>query len=695
MKKTTFILIFAIACATGYSQWEHSGGPEGTRLDNIEYAQGRLFADMAYYSDDNGDTWHEYSARPTDKHISSFIESGSRILITGNNTVYGSDNKGDSWTEKITGLPGDMQVPNVFTDGSTVYLVTFSGDLYSSTNDGDSWSEVTTNLDKYKIMDMVFINDTMVAYTEDPFKGDDAIHWSTDAETWTASNYPDYAVTSLEIAYNKVYAIAQNDGLYISSDNGNTFANVNSDINSGFLLENNSDLFYFSKDDGVNLLSEDGTTLTPKQNGIATNILSDLISANNILFLATGIGVYRSGNNAENWTLANEGLGYQPVNAMVNLGDTLFAGTGGGVWRSYSYGLRWVPVGLNGKVISSMVYANDAIYVVANVNNAVENVYMSDDLGETWSEVGSGLPSTQNGSVTAFKNNLIFKAFGEIYKLEGFTGTWQQIRSNSGAIWADGDYLYVGGNVLQRTSDLSSWENLSGLNNDIDHFTKDNQYYYAGGIYRSTGQRPMYRSSDGVSFSEFTTGLPQCDGGSLATRNDTTYYAVTKHKSESGSIQVYDSIYVYETYSDASGWTLFQELLPDIITCTLYGTEESLLLASAVSAKGLYRYNFQPIPEVPDTVDQIEYPPVSNADIPFEEENISLNIYPNPVSDNITIQSGQPVNAVTVFNQQGISLIRKNGGNIQSVDVSSLSPGFYFISIEQNDQISTRRIIIK
>ena len=514
-KKLTLVAILMITLSQVFSQWQHSGGPEGKRIDDIKYAQGRLFADMAYYSDDNGDSWHVYTARPTNSHISSFIESGSRILITGNNTVYGSDNKGDSWTEKTTGLPGDMQVPNVFTDGSTVYLVTYSGDLYSSTNNGDSWSEVTTNLGDFKIMDMVFINNTMVAYTEDPSQGDDAIHWSTDAQTWTASNYPDYSVKSLEIAYGKVYAIAQNDGLYISSDNGNTFVNENSDITSGFLLENNNDLFYFSKDDGVNLLSEDGTTLTPKQNGIATNILSDLLSANNILFLATGIGVYRSGNNAANWTLANAGLGYQPVKAMVNLGDTLFAGTNAGVWRSYSYGLRWVPIGINGKIISSMVYANDAIYAVASVNNAVENVYMSDDLGETWSTVGTGLPSTQFGSITAFKNNLIFKAFGGIYKLENFTGTWQQIRSNSGEIWSDADYLYVGGDVLQRSPDLSSWEDLSGLNNNISLFTKDSEYYYAGGIHRGGGIQQMYRSSDGVNFTLFKTGLPNCDGAGI------------------------------------------------------------------------------------------------------------------------------------------------------------------------------------
>jgi hypothetical protein len=71
-----------------------------------------------------------------------------------------------------------------------------------------------------------------------------------------------------------------------------------------------------------------------------------------------------------------------------------------------------------------------------------------------------------------------------------------------------------------------------------------------------------------------------------------------------------------------------------------------------------------------------------------------FKIYPNPATDNITIISEQPINRVTIFNQQGISVIRKNGGPIQSVDVSTLSPGVYFISIEQDNQNSIKKIMI-
>ena len=697
-KKLTFLAILMITLTQVFSQWQHSGGPEGTRVDHIEFAQGRLFANMNYYSDDNGDSWQEYTNRPGTKPITSFIEAGNRIMLTTNNTVYVSDDKGDSWSEKTSGLPADMQVPNVFTDGSTVYLVTYSGDLYKSTNNGDSWTSISDNLDKFKIEKMVFINGKLVAYTKNPFTADDAIHWSTDGETWNKSDFPDKSVTSLETDNSKIYAIAKNNGLYISSDDGSTFTRENTNITSGQIIENKGQLLYFSKDDGVNLLSKDGKTLTPKQNGIATNLLNGLVSGNNNLFLATYVGVYRSGNNADSWTLANKGLGYQAIQDMVNMGDTLFAGTyNSGVWRSYSYGLRWVPIGLTGKDIQSMVHANNAIYVVAAVNNTVENVYMSDDLGETWETVGTELPTTQFGSITSFKNNLIFKAFDKIYKLENFTGTWQEIKNTSGAIWANEEYLYVGGTVKQRTSDLSAWENLTGLDDAIGHFTKDNQYYYAGGITRGGSIKVMYRSSDGVAFSTYTTGLPNSDGQSLVTRNDTTYFAVTERRADAGSsLLFYDSIYVYQTHAGASGWIRFQETIPDVTVCTLFDTEESLLLASNVSAKGLYRYNFNPIPDVPDTVDQIEYPPVETA-LPSNISNTNeVKMYPNPVSNSLTIESIETIQSIRIYDLSGkiVKHSQVNGKGIV-LDMSDLGEGMYLLQVQGQNGMQGMHKIIK
>jgi len=694
MRKLSILLIAAI-CLEVSAQWQHSGGPEGKKVTKMYHSQGRVFVGLQYYTDDNGDTWDIDMTPPFTGPVSSFIESGSRILIGGNNSVYSSEDKGGSWVQKVSGLPGDMQVPTLFTDGSTVYLVTYAGELFSSTNGGDSWFEITTNLGKFKIKDMTFINDKIVAYTQNPYTADDAIQWSADAATWTSSNFPDVAVKSLEVAFNKVYAIAQNDGLYISSDNGSTFSNENTGIVSGQLLENNGDLFYFSSDDGVNLLSADGKTLTPRQDGIITNSLNVLISANNILFLGTSIGVYRSGNGGSSWSLANKGLGYQPIADMVSMGDTLFAGTAnGGIWRSYSFGLRWVPVGLNEKDVQSMVFANNAIYAVARMNNKVENVYMSDDLGATWEVVGSNIPSSQYASIEAFKNNLILSAFDGVYKLENFTGSWQKIKSSAGSAWSDGTYLYIGGSVMQRTSDLTTWEDLTGLNDGISLFSKDSEYYYAGGIYRGGSIKQMYRSSNGTSFTLFNTGLPNCDGKDLITRKDTTYFAFQELKSVSPALGM-NEMTVYQTYPGVTGWTQFQEKLPDVIAGSLLKTNESLLLASEAGAYGLYRHNFKPIPDVPDTVDQIEYPPLETA-LPSNISNTNeVNIYPNPVSISLTIESIETIQLLRIYDLTGKAMKHSQvNGNSVSIELSDLDAGIYLLKIKGvNGKTETHKIV--
>ncbi len=620
MKKWKKILIATVFILIGISsqhllaQWEHSGGPEGGTIQNLYFSQGRIFANMEYFSDDRGDIWQVYNNAPfTDKPIVSFVESGSRMILTGNNKVYASDNKGNNWSEKMSGLPSDIQVPRAFIGPSSLYLVGFDGKFFTSNNHGDSWQNITTDLGNFRIYQLVFVNNMMVAYTENPFKADEAIFYSSNGINWNQSNFKDIKVSSLLANNGIVYASTQSNGLYISSDNGITFSQANTSLNKGQLVNNNGNVFYFSNTDGVNLLAANGQSVTPKNNGVATNFLYSLVGGDGVLYLGTEIGVYRSGDDGNNWTLANKGLGYQPINALENDGDVLYAATDGGVWQSNSYGLRWVPIGLNEYLIQNLVKANGVLYALAQANLKI-NVFKSADGGQNWVPAGTNLPSSQYGSLHVFKNNLLLStSTSGIYSLTNFSGSWQKINNASGNLWDDGTYLYVGKDVLKRTSDLSTWQNLSGLNTGIGHFTKDQDYYYAAGIWRSSGMQQMYRSSDGINFTLYNTGLPKLDGVDIVTRDNVTYFAFQKHKPSGGSIQVYNDLYVFKINMGDTEWTEFQPEIPKVLTADLHLTNESLLVGSSISSEGLFRYNFLAIPPVPDDVDVIDYPPLDPA----------------------------------------------------------------------------------
>jgi hypothetical protein len=85
-----------------------------------------------------------------------------------------------------------------------------------------------------------------------------------------------------------------------------------------------------------------------------------------------------------------------------------------------------------------------------------------------------------------------------------------------------------------------------------------------------------------------------------------------------------------------------------------------------------------------------------------DEAKKTLNIYPNPVIDNLNIKirvSVESLVGIMIFNQQGMVLTtfnpvaRSSGEWTESLDISSFKPGVYLVRITINGNISTKRFI--
>ena len=76
----------------------------------------------------------------------------------------------------------------------------------------------------------------------------------------------------------------------------------------------------------------------------------------------------------------------------------------------------------------------------------------------------------------------------------------------------------------------------------------------------------------------------------------------------------------------------------------------------------------------------------------------NINLYPNPTSNilNIENRTSEIVSSIAIYSING-SLVRniKNSQNIQSVDVSELQSGIYFVKVERNDQVLNYKFIKK
>ncbi len=78
-----------------------------------------------------------------------------------------------------------------------------------------------------------------------------------------------------------------------------------------------------------------------------------------------------------------------------------------------------------------------------------------------------------------------------------------------------------------------------------------------------------------------------------------------------------------------------------------------------------------------------------------ESGNIALKVYPNPAVDRITIQSGETIEAVSIFNLTGEKLSEHTGfdSGLATVNVSQLSTGVYLLKIKTSTGAAYRQII--
>ena len=77
----------------------------------------------------------------------------------------------------------------------------------------------------------------------------------------------------------------------------------------------------------------------------------------------------------------------------------------------------------------------------------------------------------------------------------------------------------------------------------------------------------------------------------------------------------------------------------------------------------------------------------------FQTKNLKATIYPNPASNNFTIQIENEVKLVEIYSLQGQKVLTSNTKN---VNVSSLSKGMYLVRIEdENNAVATQKLVIE
>jgi len=402
-----------------------------------------------------------------------------------------------------------------YESNGTIYTVTgnFSaGGVFKSTDGGQNWELCNKGLPlTSKILgfygddDYIYVGNWLMGI----YRSDDQGNTWNEANNGIAEN--ERSINTIYTSDNKVYAGANFGGMYVSDDHGDNWIQKSNGLEGAGQgvhgITKSGNTLFIATSLGVYKSDDEGDNWTASSNGIPPDKIYsfDIEKKDNLLFVCALDGIYRSNDNGLNWIKldGNFSTGVYTIKVYEN---DIYSGSNGQVYVSQDDGENWTALG-TGLPQYSYIYA---IHVSDNsllcgVN--VRGTYMYDAETETWNLSNSGLINTSVLDMTVDGSDLLavtlIADFGQIFKTEDNGASWQlsdNIAGEAGyhAIMNTGSHLFVGsdGDYIYRSSDHGeSWEHVLFPEfpaSYVSCFCQNNGVFFAGGfgfnidVYRST-----------------------------------------------------------------------------------------------------------------------------------------------------------------------------------------------------------------
>jgi photosystem II stability/assembly factor-like uncharacterized protein len=331
--------------------------------------------------------------------IRSFARAGTKLFGAANTGIQTSTDNGGSWTFSAFS-DGAFSFSS---DGNVIYLGSASK-VFKSTDLGTTWIDVSTGLGKGGIQALLFDGTELFAGTPADAAG---VYWSTNGgASWdpAGAGLPIGKIIRSLIPFGAfVFAGTEGDGIYRSSDHGDSWAKT--DVNNTLLAQElvltfctTDNALFAGGANGIYKSTDGGATFQTTLNGFPPNIgvfaWSLTVSGGNIVAAVTVLfspsealdGIFYSPDNGGIWHQATLPINPTAVTAVASDGSSLaYAGVFGqsssvkGLYKSTDAGVTWSQrPALN--VDIERLAANGSNVLAGDLFGA----YYSTDFGESW-----------------------------------------------------------------------------------------------------------------------------------------------------------------------------------------------------------------------------------------------------------------------------------------------------------------------
>ena len=315
-------VVFILLLPNSFAQWKKLNGPYGESIGCINSCGTTLFAggERLYKSIDNGANWSIVKNGFPDTAVMKIGVNGKSIFAATNLGVYYSNDGGNNWTPTGKEINKYSVSSFVFMD-KNVFVAT-SGGMFISLNNGLNWNAINSGLNYTNITALTSLGTTLIAATSGPTSIGYINISTNNGNVWNlVKTSPMYRIVSAATYKSTIFLGSEEGEIYISNDTGKTWSIKGGGLN---LMSYRINSFAFSGDsvfaatwNGAFVSSDNGNSWKQINNGLSSPQLTSIaVFGNNVFVGNIDAGIFRSADFGKSWSHSSNGM---PFFKVLNL----------------------------------------------------------------------------------------------------------------------------------------------------------------------------------------------------------------------------------------------------------------------------------------------------------------------------------------------------------------------------------------